>query len=1034
MLKRLLKAQLSCFLIFATFFSLAASNTFALYEGVRDVAGWDYGDNMCDNGNIDFDPFSSNIDINWELANPVCAGFITGVGTAMLAAGLLADKMCYPKNLVGLSKAKSEYPIPESPFLTPTTAQKMLYLAGRCGSRNVELGIANGNLAACKASIGGSGYCLAPATQQVKLAASDVSRCCKSYSAYAAAVGVATGALGVIYEVAKNTYDKARICGHDWQNWRKFDVDGNEVKPEQDGIWRRGPYVGSYQHCIESIFVHQQNPCNLGDVGGVAYNALSLKNKYYREYLYGGKEYSYGDSSNSISAAISPELANRCNNPWDSKRREKSLGYTSDAQRYYMKGPGLTSNYACHRFLTTGTNFDKKDNEAYECCIQRSQSTVCFETTRLGSSSYGHKFCEAGSRCVLKEVTFETFWAKGDSDYLCVKSYSLCPYNHLLGGGTERVSYFHDAKGRPTPRLKNFCQISKHCAKVPAPPYIRMSSLDGAYISKACKDLRGDTQNIYSFEAQLLPSGTDRGFSSPLVQCFKETMQNILLNKAGHTKCKDPDEHPDALGLCNSGELFQEGETLIIKSAFTTIQGSLRWIIKMTLTLAIAIYGAMILIGAKPIEKKQLFTFILKIVVIMYFALGNGWHQVFLENIFTISSNLGAIVMKLDDEKTVKYEEAPQDNRRYVIISQKSNLILQDKPEELKDGCQFPRFNAYLEPDDENRFNNPQYKNGLEYLKIWDILDCKLMRSLGYGPELSVPNLVIAILAGFFTSGLGIVFAIATFFFAFFFLSLILRAMHIFLLSTTAITILIFVSPITITAMLFEKTKSIFDSWLKQLIGFMLQPVILFAYLGIFIAIFDHTMIGPVTFKGTGKEVPKEIVCDGEAADKSMYCIFHISKIKTYSGLEAIGITIPFLDSMNSDKLNAIIKAALLMFIFTHFMDKVSALAAKLVGGSTLESRTPSALAIAESARETASDVQKRGTRASWKAGKSMGKKAGRTAKSAAKRLGDQGKSVASGASAGTSGTDAVRDAPKPPQNNGGAPKNNDDQPPKDNK
>ena len=73
---------------------------------------------------------------------------------------------------------------------------------------------------------------------------------------------------------------------------------------------------------------------------------------------------------------------------------------------------------------------------------------------------------------------------------------------------------------------------------------------------------------------------------------------------------------------------------------------------------------------------------------------------------------------------------------------------------------------------------------------------------------------------------------------------MIIRALHIFLVSTIAIAILILISPLTITAILFQKTKNIFDGWLKQLLGFIIQPVILFAYLAIFVAVMDYSIYG----------------------------------------------------------------------------------------------------------------------------------------------------------------------------------------------
>ncbi len=991
MLKKLLKTQF-CFFIITVLLAgifLNVNNAYAVYEGARSKVSWNKGSGMCNAGDFSFDALKSNVDVNWEVANPVCAAFIASSGLAMVVAGQVTEYMCVAQNFVGLSKAASEKagnPIPDLPFLSPSVGYKLLYRSSvLCAGRIGEYGILqSATVGACIPP--GTPICVSAITQAA-LASSDMSRCCIAYSSYAASVAASVAALAIIYATAKGAYEKGRVCGHNWNGWKKFDVNGDPVSEGEDGIWRSGPYEGSYQYCLESIFVYNDsansNPCGFDNVDGVPYNELSLRNKYYREYLYGGREYK----------------DNSCSNPksWSNEKKKEMLGYGDDAadfpgassssgQRYYMKGPGAAGNYACHRFLVSSNpKFDVEASKAYDCCKERSQTTICIENAPLIDDNYEHKFCKFGSKCSVKAITFDIFYAKSKSDYLCAKTYSVCPYNHNLGGGSEYTKYEENADGQPTYRAENFCQVMKHCAKVPITPYVRMTNLKGAFISSACKDLRGDSQNVYSFESELLPTGNARGFSAPIAQCFKETVQNLLLNRAGDTKCRNPDEMPNHEGNCESGYFYAKGQDLVTKSPFADIQDKLRWIIKMALTLSIAFFGAMVLLGMQPIAKKQILGYIIKISLLMYFALGNAWQFGLIDGVLETSSTLGSIMMRIDD----------------------------DKPENMRDGCSFPRYNHKLLPSDPARYDNPKYPEGLEYLQIWDVLDCKLMRALGYGPDVSVPNLVISIFAGFLTGGLGILFVVATFFFAFFFLSLILRALHIFLLSTVAIVILIYVSPIVFTCILFQKTKSIFDNWLKQLIGLVLQPVILFAYLGIFISIFEYVIIGNVEYRGDGLKVPKEIVCSGEAKDKSIYCIFRIANFKTFSGLEPIGLSVPILTSMNKEKLNTIIKAGILMFIFSNFMDQVSTLAAKLVGGSKLKSSTPGMVDMGKEAFEKANGVRKRGTRLAKKAIKSTARTGFNIGKTVTALALNKGKSVAKDAPASGQAVDAAESAPR---------------------
>jgi type IV secretory pathway VirB6-like protein len=341
--------------------------------------------------------------------------------------------------------------------------------------------------------------------------------------------------------------------------------------------------------------------------------------------------------------------------------------------------------------------------------------------------------------------------------------------------------------------------------------------------------------------------------------------------------------------------------------------------------------------GGSAITKKQLLPYILKIGLVMYFAVGDGWQYGFMKGVLGTSTLLSDIMFRVDE-------------------SGASNTL---------DGCQFPRFN-YADQNESTKYSqNASYPPGSEYLRIWDTLDCKIARALGFGPEVSVPNLIFMILGGLLTGGFGIVFVVASFALAFFMISLTIRALHIFLLSITSIIILMYVSPIAITAALFNKTKNIFDGWWKQMLGFTLQPMILFAYLGILITLFDKVIIGDdVRFTGDGKQNPKQMICNDAAKNTSIICIFKISDIKTFPGLEVLGIGLPMLGSMNQEKLQSIIKAALIMFIFMKFMDQITGFASKLVGGAELNSDwDASASSMAKNAYGTLRGIQERGTR-----------------------------------------------------------------------
>ena len=171
---------------------------------------------------------------------------------------------------------------------------------------------------------------------------------------------------------------------------------------------------------------------------------------------------------------------------------------------------------------------------------------------------------------------------------------------------------------------------------------------------------------------------------------------------------------------------------------------------------------------------------------------------------------------------------------------------------------------------------------------------------------------------------------------------------------------------------MFARTKSIFDNWWKQILGFILQPLILFAYLGIFLAFFNSAIIGKdVTFSGGENNTPKKIICEGEAEKTSIYCIFRISEVKNFTGLEIIGIGLPLLENMTKEKAQMIIQSVFMMFIFLTFLDKITDFAKELVGGDGLSSGWKASITgMTKSTYGALHGIQKRRDRAVIKMGK----------------------------------------------------------------
>jgi len=317
-----------------------------------------------------------------------------------------------------------------------------------------------------------------------------------------------------------------------------------------------------------------------------------------------------------------------------------------------------------------------------------------------------------------------------------------------------------------------------------------------------------------------------------------------------------------------------------------------------------------------------------------------------------------------------------------------NNITFQ--PKNTDDGCNFPKYNyekLNSDKDDmttqdaikkfkEDVVANPHYSIGKGYLRIFDTLDCKIARALGYGPDVSTPNLAKMIFSGVLTGGLGITFFFAAFAYGFMLISIAMRAIHITIISIMGIILLIYVSPLTITCALFERTKGIFENWWKQMLGFILQPMIVFAYIGLMLTVFDNLFIGDATFEVNppSSQLFPKLLCEKPTGslinpeETSVYCILNFAKFKNFSGLEVFDLAIPILGNLNSTKINTLFRAAIIMFVFFSFFDNITIITKKLVGGAVL--KTDSGLSeLKNQIQKVARGVQKRAANTVMRAG-----------------------------------------------------------------
>lgn len=936
--KTLFKAFIISFLIFINTFE----NSYAAPEfGVGRLREC-YADGSIEG--LDFNPTDAGKDVNFVLSNPVCATVIISVYAAVKVGIAAMNHICGTGSAVPRVKP--------SPFLDARDIAKASYKA------------ASGNVP-----------------------------CIKAVGVATAAFSTAIAELGIIYEIAKDVYDNSYICGSTWTgpNIDSFDMTNSVYKKTvEDHV---EAIVNDNSGAIDKEAALSLN---------LDYEHSSEADRKYREWYYGGVE-----------VKDDPDQGKTCHDP--------TLP-GNPVQRYYLKGLAA-GNYNCKKYMVIDGQNDpltnapftearlQAMNDAYNCCINRASEYICIRYKPVGADTR-KKFCKANSRCTIYGITFQTNFIDNDR-FICAESYSLCPYNFSLGGGTEECDYFRDgiwdgdrwdmitnADINPPPgsanrcavaseirkpdctfnkkagKCRNYCQFMQHCTQTSGAIFGYRSGLSSPYFSSACRDFQGDSQNKTSYGSGFILA-SQKHFSAPIAQCVKETLVNVFYNQAGHSKCLTYGEFPSADGSCPSGQyagegsfVHKKGNKVKEKSFFTTIQESMQGFVKMALTLSIVIYGMNILLfQAKINDKKDVMVYLLKIGLVLYFATGTAWQSTFFDGVYGSSAEFARMVFKI--------EVSNSENKR--------------------DGCQFGEITT---PDGVTTSTGRSYPPGKKYLAIFDTLDCKIMRYLGFGPEDSAANIASLIFAGFLTGAIGIYFALSVMIFGILMIAATIRALHIFLTSAIAIVLFVFVSPLVLPAALFKRTKGIFDQWLTNLISFVLQPMILFAYIAIFIIVLDRTLIGSATFAGAGpqKAISCQVVCekldgtveeyDPEAEpsceaqhgikvnplDDSFACIMKVDDFGKFPGLELIGISIPILDNLfkenAKERILTVLKSALVMYLLYKFMDEIPGIIASLIGGTQLPGGGPDAANMMKKFVGFARGVQERATRAAGKLGK----------------------------------------------------------------
>jgi len=155
------------------------------------------------------------------------------------------------------------------------------------------------------------------------------------------------------------------------------------------------------------------------------------------------------------------------------------------------------------------------------------------------------------------------------------------------------------------------------------------------------------------------------------------------------------------------------------------------------------------------------------------------------------------------------------------------------------------------------------------YPTLWLRVDCLLAYLIGgFGAGVVlISGLLGFILAALFSGAVGFALFVMGVSFVLAIITAVAEAVFGYLMAIMCFGVLACLSPLFVPLILFRTTKAYFEKYIRITIGFLLQPIILFAYLGMLVVafnvvVFDSPRSVVKTIAGAGANVPTFLIGD----------------------------------------------------------------------------------------------------------------------------------------------------------------------------
>ncbi|MBL0318315.1 MAG: type IV secretion system protein [Alphaproteobacteria bacterium] len=292
-------------------------------------------------------------------------------------------------------------------------------------------------------------------------------------------------------------------------------------------------------------------------------------------------------------------------------------------------------------------------------------------------------------------------------------------------------------------------------------------------------------------------------FSGPVVQCVHDTVRTLFYK-----------EQKGCVGRQITGFTM-----------FYQIKEALRKAVIAALTLSVILYFMDMLIkGGKSPGDALLY--VVKIALVTWFAVGNGV-ETFYDAFIEIGQKLAGMILSSGgrfNSQMCAFTDALKPGGQYSFITDST----------IRDYA------------------------------IWVELDCKVFNYFGGNLFESIfqdSSFMFIILSVILVIAMyvvvGILLLLMFILFAVVLLSIFVRFVHIYILTVIGATFIIFFAPIFVPLSLFQATRGYFDAWLSQVFSFILMPLVLFAFISMFMNAMDQVVYGDIT------EYPNMFNADG---------------------------------------------------------------------------------------------------------------------------------------------------------------------------